>query len=190
MSIQHCGAWLAVQTGFAIAVLGAPETALAQASSPPPVLSGPTDGQNLTAQALWRALVGHTSFEIWLTLLVVCFGVVVLSMYLHAVKSIRTRRVEDISRAMIIMMVITGSMVLITVGYRPEQIAPAFGLFGTIVGYMLGRMADNRINPAPFSDTLPDASADDNQPLDNRSTKIQVYDGAREASSRQENQAR
>ena len=28
----------------------------------------------------------------------------------------------------------------ITAGYTNEQVAPAFGLFGTIIGYMLGRM--------------------------------------------------
>jgi len=36
--------------------------------------------------------------------------------------------------------VITGSLLLITAGYTNEQVAPAFGLFGTIIGYMLGRM--------------------------------------------------
>jgi hypothetical protein len=41
---------------------------------------------------------------------------------------------------------------LITVGYNNEQIAPAFGLFGTIVGYMLGRFAQ----PQQSSDPSPD----------------------------------
>jgi len=41
-------------------------------------------------------------------------------------------------------MVITASLVLITVGYNTEQIAPSFGLFGTIIGYMLGRMSPSR----------------------------------------------
>ena len=37
--------------------------------------------------------------------------------------------------------VITGSLILITAGYSNDQIAPAFGLFGTVIGYMLGRMS-------------------------------------------------
>jgi hypothetical protein len=40
---------------------------------------------------------------------------------------------------MTILFVIMATMVLITAGYNNEQIAPAFGLFGTIVGYILGR---------------------------------------------------
>lgn len=50
-------------------------------------------------------------------------------------------RPEDIARPIIVVTVITGTLMLITVGYNNEQIAPAFGLFGTIVGYMLGRFA-------------------------------------------------
>ena len=42
---------------------------------------------------------------------------------------------------------------LITCGYNNEQIAPAFGLFGTIVGYMLGRFAQ----PQPSSEAPPQA---------------------------------
>ena len=50
-------------------------------------------------------------------------------------------RPEDISRPIIVITVITGTLMLVTVGYSNEQIAPAFGLFGTIVGYMLGRFS-------------------------------------------------
>jgi hypothetical protein len=42
---------------------------------------------------------------------------------------------------LIVITVITGSLILITAGYSNEQIAPAFGLFGTVIGYMLGRMS-------------------------------------------------
>jgi hypothetical protein len=37
-----------------------------------------------------------------------------------------------------VIIVITATMFLITAGYSDRQIAPAMGLFGTIMGYMLG----------------------------------------------------
>ena len=56
--------------------------------------------------------------------------------------------------------VITGSLVLITAGYSNEQIAPAFGLFGTVIGYMLGRMSN--VPPAAGGNT-PGPTERDNQ---------------------------
>jgi hypothetical protein len=44
--------------------------------------------------------------------------------------------------------VIIGTLLLVTVGYNNEQIAPAFGLFGTIVGYLLGRLTQTQPSTA------------------------------------------
>jgi hypothetical protein len=52
---------------------------------------------------------------------------------------------------LIVITVITGSLVLITAGYSNEQIAPAFGLFGTVIGYMLGRMSQAAAGAPPES---------------------------------------
>jgi hypothetical protein len=81
-------------------------------------------------------------YEFWLTLLIIAFGLTVLGLYIYAIRNIQNRRPEDVSRALIVITVITGSLVLITAGYSNEQIAPAFGLFGTVIGYMLGRMSN------------------------------------------------
>ena len=88
-------------------------------------------------------MVGHTYTLrfIWLTCLLIAFGLAVLALYIYAIRNVPNRRPEDISRALIVITVITGSLVLITAGYSNEQIAPAFGLFGTVIGYMLGRMS-------------------------------------------------
>lgn len=80
-------------------------------------------------------------YEFWLTCLIIAFGLTVLALYIYAIRNIHDRRPEDVSRALIVITVITGSLVLITAGYSNEQIAPAFGLFGTVIGYMLGRMS-------------------------------------------------
>jgi glycerol uptake facilitator-like aquaporin len=81
-------------------------------------------------------------YEFWLTCLIIAFGLTVLALYIYAIRNIDNRRPEDVSRALIVITVITGSLVLITAGYSNEQIAPAFGLFGTVIGYMLGRMSN------------------------------------------------
>jgi glycerol uptake facilitator-like aquaporin len=112
---------------------------LAQSPPPPPEPpANPTSGGNL-ANFVFHA--PKTSIELWLTLLIIAFGLTVLGIYIYAVRNIPDRRPEDVSRPLIVIAVITAALILITAGYTNEQIAPAFGLFGTIVGYMLGRMS-------------------------------------------------
>ena len=77
--------------------------------------------------------------------MIMLFGLGVLFLYLWGIRGIDGRRPEDVSRSLIVILVITGALVLITVGYSTEQIAPAFGLFGTIIGYMLGRMSQSSV---------------------------------------------
>ena len=111
---------------------------LAQSPPPPEPPANPAAGGNLTNFVFHAP---KTQIELWLTLLIIAFGLIVLSFYIYAVRNIPDRRPEDVSRPMIVVTVITGALILITAGYTNEQIAPAFGLFGTIIGYMLGRMS-------------------------------------------------
>lgn len=103
------------------------------------------------------ALVSKTAYELWMTCLIVAFGLIVICLYIYAVRHIRDKRPEDVSRAMIVVTVITGALLLIIGGYSNEQIAPAFGLFGTIIGYMLGRMSQ----PHPPTKETPSTEKDD-----------------------------
>jgi len=111
-----------------------------QAQQPPAPLANPmpnpSSGGNL-AEFVFK----KSPYEFWLTCLIITFGLMVLGLYINAIRNIHNRRPEDVSRALIVITVITGSLVLITAGYSNEQIAPAFGLFGTVIGYMLGRMS-------------------------------------------------
>ena len=116
---------LAFGQAYAEGVLAPPH------ASPP----NPTTGDNVLA-----FFSKKTPYEFWLTCIIMAFGLIVLGLYLWAIRDIRGRRPEDVGRSLIVITVIIGSLVLITVGYSTEQIAPAFGLFGTIIGYMLGRM--------------------------------------------------
>jgi DMSO reductase anchor subunit len=124
-----------------VALLGAcvvPASVSAQ-QVPSNISSNPTAG----AGNLPGALLSKTAYELWMVCLIVAFGLIVICLYIYAVRHIRDKRPEDVSRAMIVITVITGSLLLITGGYSNEQIAPAFGLFGTIIGYMLGRMSQS-----------------------------------------------
>src|SRR5262249_14627533 len=108
-----------------------------QAQQPPAnPMPNPSSGGNLGEFIFKKA-----PYEFWLTCLIIAFGLMVLGLYIYAIRNISNRRPEDVSRALIVITVITGSLVLITAGYSNEQIAPAFGLFGTVIGYMLGRMS-------------------------------------------------
>ncbi|WP_156179834.1 hypothetical protein [Bradyrhizobium sp. LTSPM299] len=122
---------LASVTAFAV-----PTSSSAQ-QVPSELPSNPVAGAGNLPDVLFK----KTPYELWLTCLIVAFGLIVICLYIYAVRNIRDKRPEDVSRAMIVVTVITASLLLITAGYSNEQIAPAFGLFGTIIGYMLGRMS-------------------------------------------------
>ena len=152
----HCNALVVLVS--ALASMG---PALAQqlpASTAPPSnpLPNPSSGGNLI-----NFIFKKSPYEFWLTLLIIAFGLAVLGLYIYAIRNIHNRRPEDVSRALIVITVITGSLVLITAGYSNEQIAPAFGLFGTVIGYMLGRMSN--VPGAGGGNSPPEPPAKDNK---------------------------
>jgi hypothetical protein len=80
-----------------------------------------------------------TPYEFWLTCVILAAGLLFAYLAVSFLRQIHREELEHATRAMTILFVIMATMVLITAGYNNEQIAPAFGLFGTIVGYILGR---------------------------------------------------
>ena len=83
----------------------------------------------------------HVPYEFWLTCVITAFGFLMALLLLLSMRTVAHRRPEDVSRPIIVVTLIVASLILITAGYSNEQIAPAFGLFGTIVGYILGRLS-------------------------------------------------
>lgn len=116
----------------------------APANAPPPPAA-------VAAQA-WGFTSRMTPYEFWLTLVIVLFGLVnILCMFLFFRKHVE-KNSEVILRYVVIIAIISGSLILVTAGYNNEQIAPAFGLFGTIIGYILGRLSsgkDGEAKPEP-----------------------------------------
>lgn len=117
-------------------------TAEAQENLPSaPVLQNPSSGANLA-----KFFSGKTPYEFWLACLIGILGLSIVITTMVTLSRLENIRPEDVARPTIILSVITGTLILVTVGYSNDQIAPAFGLFGTIIGYMLGRLSPS---PSP-----------------------------------------
>jgi DMSO reductase anchor subunit len=138
---------LALLSTAAVSLIATTHLAIAQSLPPPPELKNPSIGANLTG-----FFTSKTPYEFWLTCLICAFGLAVIYALMFALRRSPNARPEDIARPIIVVTVITGTLMLITVGYNNEQIAPAFGLFGTIVGYMLGRFAQPQQSSEPSPD--------------------------------------
>jgi glycerol uptake facilitator-like aquaporin len=119
----------------------------------PPVTprKNPDSGENLV-----QFFTAKTPYEFWLSCLIALLGLTIIGALVIALKRADNARPEDFARPIIVVTVIIGTLILVTVGYSNEQIAPAFGLFGTIVGYMLGRLSQTQ----PSTDLSPDQQQD------------------------------
>lgn len=101
-----------------------------QIANPPP--SGATTSAPPSTQHFLSTAEGE------LALVVIALGALVMIGLTFILKA-KTASADDAVRAYALIMIITGTMVLICAGYSNDQIAPAMGLFGTVAGYLLGR---------------------------------------------------
>lgn len=79
-----------------------------------------------------------SSFEFWLSVIILGFTAVLVIVEVWLIRS-RLLSAESALRALLVTIIIGGTLFLITAGYSNDQIAPAVGLFGTIAGYLLGK---------------------------------------------------
>lgn len=79
-----------------------------------------------------------SDIELQLIFGVLCFGllIIILQFALMWKTGFNSQNVIKMST---VTLVIISTLFVITAGFSSEQIAPAMGLFGTIVGYVLGR---------------------------------------------------
>jgi hypothetical protein len=82
--------------------------------------------------------------EFWLCVLCIVFGFFILLGQFYLLFRLKSFSSDDIVKNSTITIVIIGALILIIAGYNSQQTAQAFGLFGTIVGYLLGRSARSR----------------------------------------------
>lgn len=85
-----------------------------------------------------------SSREYSLALLVTAVSLVALLMQFFLLRSIPKLKAEDLLRTFGVVLIIMGTLFFIAAGFSSAQIAPALGLFGTIAGYLLGRIETKR----------------------------------------------
>jgi hypothetical protein len=82
----------------------------------------------------------HTMRELALSYAVLVFGLVIVLVE-HVMLRKRPEAVtpENLLLLNAVTIIVIGTLFLVTSGFKDQQIAPAMGLFGTIIGYLLGR---------------------------------------------------
>jgi hypothetical protein len=120
----------------------------ALAQTPPAINGQALSMEQLTLQA---------KFQLELTILVTIFGIIGLIFVAMLFRSTIAADTDKIVRLIIVVIVVTASLILISGGYSTDQTAPAFGLFGSIIGYILGsaRGQASGGGGAPASDNSP-----------------------------------
>lgn len=116
----------------------------ALANAPPPPGAVAVDGGVTLSQVeLWGA-AGVFGFGLFVT-------IAAFFLRRHAGFS------EDaVIRLVSLILIVSGTLFLVTLGYSAEQIAPALGILGTIAGYMLGRSHNATGKDKDANDRKPD----------------------------------
>jgi hypothetical protein len=109
-------------------------------TNPPPSardVSSPADGRSDDTPKAYVTF--KTPYEFFLCMTTVALGVGMLLVLV--IMCWRTGPSEDFIRAFIVISVIFSALFLIVAGYNEKQTAPVFGLLGTILGYVFGKVA-------------------------------------------------
>jgi hypothetical protein len=123
-----------------------------QPTSVPNVTANPPGTAGVVRQVgLSNFFTARTPYEFWLTVLVCATAITIISLMVWSIGRTGLARPEDLTRPIIVVAIIMSALILVIAGFSNEQIAPAFGLFGTIVGYMLGRMSSTPPADRPAS---------------------------------------
>jgi len=93
--------------------------------------------QHLPPKTWWQEMLNNT--ELINSFLVLLFGFLVLRLGIKKVQGNMKLHPAQYNRLVIILFIVIASMFLISAGYDNKQVAPVFGLLGTIAGYLLGR---------------------------------------------------
>jgi hypothetical protein len=152
------GGLLTLSAGAAFAQDTAAPDALAPAdvadlpANPAPG-AGPTSGgaDSATLGFLFNP-IDQVSF--WLSIAFLAFGMAVLCLQLFMLSRVRSLHADDVAKNSALTVVVIASVVLLIAGYNSAQLGPVFGLFGTMVGYVLGRSSSRREN-APHENQQP-----------------------------------
>ena len=110
-------------------------------------MAGPPTGEaaDQTAFQAARATNGAADFfslgELKLTVIILFFGLVAIAMYYMLLR--HEKATPYALRIFVIIILIFGTLLVVSSAYSTDQIAPVVGFFGTIAGYLLGRTERN-----------------------------------------------
>jgi hypothetical protein len=89
----------------------------------------------------------RSNTEIYLSLGVLAFGVILILFTGFVALKKNSGWDQEATRIFAVSVIVTAGLFLITAGYSDQQIAPMFGLLGTIVGYLLGKSPSGEQGP-------------------------------------------
>jgi hypothetical protein len=141
-SASHSGAFKETR-GLILAQAENPPAGSAQpnrvTNQPPEVKQAPAAGAGAGDDSPKAYVTFKTPYEFFLCVITVVLGVGTL--LLLVVMYWRSGPSEEFIRAFIVTSVIFAALFLIVAGYNEKQTAPVFGLLGTILGYVFGKVA-------------------------------------------------
>lgn len=90
-----------------------------------------------------------TSGEFRLTAIIFIFGLIALGIFYFLVR--HERATPYVMRIYVVIILVFGTLLIVSSAYSTAQISPIVGFFGTIAGYLLGRSdrAPERPDQAP-----------------------------------------
>ena len=83
--------------------------------------------------------------EFWNSVVVIVFGLIIIGIVLFKFR-VKDMDADSLIRLFTLTLVIIASMYLIAAGWDNQQTAPAFGILGTVAGYLLGKEHSKKPN--------------------------------------------
>lgn len=137
---------LSVDTQYAFAETSG-QTIPADANQPPPAGDA---SQHLRSQRVGSGyLTSKTPYEFYLAGLTILLGVAALVLVSWLFRKHIQDKTDEFVKLFAFVIVSFAAIFLIVAGYADSQVAPAYSLLGTIIGYVFGRDSAARNAPAP-----------------------------------------
>ena len=85
-----------------------------------------------------------TRREMVLSISFLLFAIIFMGMIIHAFKKHIREKSGEVERIGIVTVLAVGALYLVMAGFGADKVAPAFGIFGTIAGYLLGQVGPRK----------------------------------------------
>jgi cytochrome c biogenesis protein CcdA len=86
-----------------------------------------------------------SSREFFIALAIILFGLAMAGFCVLLART-KTANADQITRIAALLLIVTGTLLLVATGYDAQQISPALGLLGAIAGYLLGKTDSDNNN--------------------------------------------